>query len=155
MDALSINKRKKIMNAKIESGNHYEFGSYAHHLDALQILDKFTDDQIHDAATRASTKDVSIETLESAFCGLCAHIKTEIDRHERTYPKAALTTVVNRRKFLKKQITKQREWIERCENNGKSYADAVLLHDLKRGLKIKQADMDHLHHLEEELRKLA
>lgn len=47
--------------------------------------------------------------------------------------------------FLKRQIIKQRKWIEECETNGISYSNP------ERGEAIRQADMDALRKLETEL----
>jgi hypothetical protein len=54
-----------------------------------------------------------------------------------------------RKQFLTLEIILQRRWIERCENNGKSYADG------QRGQDIKIADLDYLIALEAELKEYA
>ena len=48
--------------------------------------------------------------------------------------------------FLLEQIVKQKKWIEDCEANGVSYANA------ERGMLIRQADTNELYRLEKELR---
>lgn len=49
-----------------------------------------------------------------------------------------------RRSFLISQIHKQQKWIERCENNERSYTGT-------NGVAIRQADNNYLHKLEVEL----
>ncbi len=50
--------------------------------------------------------------------------------------------------FLKRQIHDQRRWIERCEQNGVSYADG------ERGITIRQADEVALKDFEDELKMI-
>ncbi len=52
---------------------------------------------------------------------------------------------LKRMRFLTSQIIKQRQWIERCEQGGISYADG------ERGIAIRKADETHLSDLEYEL----
>lgn len=49
-----------------------------------------------------------------------------------------------RKRFLVDQIIKQQRWIQRCEDNGKSYADG------QRGQDIRRADIATLYALKKE-----